>query len=51
VLEPDARGDVTFYTRLPRELSPISRTFVTVESGPPGEEPAGPILLAGAARS
>jgi anti-sigma-K factor RskA len=49
VLAPDARGDVTFYTRLPRELSPISRTFVTVESGPVGEAPAGPTLLAGAA--
>jgi anti-sigma-K factor RskA len=49
-LEPDREGHVTFYTRLPRELSPISRTFVTVESGPTGEEPAGPTLLAGAAR-
>ncbi len=49
-LEPDARGDVTFYTRLPRELSPISRTFVTAEAVPHGELPAGPTLLAGAAR-
>jgi anti-sigma-K factor RskA len=50
VLAPDARGDVTFYTRLPRELSPISRTFVTAETSPHGELPAGPTLLAGAAR-
>jgi hypothetical protein len=49
VLEPDAGGDVTFYTRLPRELSPISRTFVTAEAVPHGEQPAGPTLLAGAA--
>jgi anti-sigma-K factor RskA len=49
-LEPDGKGHVTFYTRLPRELSPISRTFVTVESEPTGEAPNGPTLLAGAAR-
>jgi hypothetical protein len=46
-LEPDARGDFVIYTRLPRELSPISRSFVTAESEPPGEQPAGPTLLLG----
>jgi len=49
-LEPDPRGDVVFYTRLPRELSPILRTFVTAEADPHGELPAGPTLLAGEAR-
>jgi hypothetical protein len=46
-LEPDARGDFVIFTRLPRELSPISRSFVTAEAEPHGEEPAGPTLLVG----
>jgi hypothetical protein len=49
-LEPDALGDFVIFTRLPRELSPISRSFVTAEAEPHGEQPAGPTLLAGEAR-
>jgi hypothetical protein len=49
-LAPDARGDFVIFTRLPRELSPISRSFVTAEAEPHGEQPAGPTLLAGEAR-
>jgi hypothetical protein len=48
-LEPDARGDLVIFTRLPRELSPISKSFVTAEAEPPGDEPAGPTLLVGEA--
>jgi hypothetical protein len=46
-LEADARGDFVIFTRLPRELSPISRSFVTAEAEPHGEQPTGPTLLAG----
>jgi hypothetical protein len=49
-LEPDARGDFVIYTRLPRELSPISRSFVTAEAEPPGDQPTGPTLLLGESR-
>jgi anti-sigma-K factor RskA len=49
-LEPDAEGDHVIFTRLPRELSPISKSFVTAEAEL-GEQPAGPTLLVGEARS
>jgi anti-sigma-K factor RskA len=50
VLEPDASGEATVYTRLPKDFRPVLRTLVTAEADPPGERPAGPVLLAGDAR-
>jgi hypothetical protein len=49
-LEPDASGEATVYTRLPRDFRPVLRTLVTAEADPPGERPAGPVLLAGTAQ-
>jgi anti-sigma-K factor RskA len=48
--EPDASGEATVYTRLPRDFRPVVRTVVTVEMDPSGEQPAGTIVLAGDAR-
>ena len=48
--EPDASGEATVYTRLPKDFRPVTRTVVTAEADPPGEEPAGTIVLAGDAR-
>jgi hypothetical protein len=50
-LELDDAGDWVVFTRLPRELSPISKSFVTAEADPSAAEPAGPTLLTGAAPS
>jgi anti-sigma-K factor RskA len=47
VLEPDANGEATVYTRLPKDFRPVLRTLVTVEADPAGERPAGTIVLAG----
>jgi anti-sigma-K factor RskA len=48
--EPDASGEAAVYTRLPKDFRPVLRTLVTAEADPPGERPAGPVLLAGTAR-
>jgi hypothetical protein len=45
--EPDASGEATVYTRLPKDFRPVLRTLVTAEADPPGERPHGPVLLAG----
>ncbi len=50
VLEPDANGEATVYTRLPKDFRPVLRTLVTAEADPPAERPAGTIVLAGDAR-
>jgi len=50
-LEPDLHGDLALYTRLPRELSPIAKSFVTAEATPHGERPTGPTVLLGEAGS
>jgi hypothetical protein len=44
---PDARGDATVVTRLPKGLAPIARALVTEEDGEPGSAPAGDVLLTG----
>jgi anti-sigma-K factor RskA len=48
--EPDASGEATVFTRLPKDFRPVLKTIVTAEPGVPGERPAGPVLLAGTAR-
>ncbi len=48
-LEPDGHGDLALYTRLPREFSPIVKSFVTAEATPHGERPTGLTLLLGEA--
>jgi hypothetical protein len=48
-LAPDAHGNAVLYTRLPRELSPIAKSFVTAEAVPYGDRPGGPVLLLGEA--
>lgn len=47
----DDVGDWVIFTRLPRELSPISKSFVTAEADPSAEQPAGPTVLSGEAPS
>jgi anti-sigma-K factor RskA len=44
---PDANGEATVYTRLPKDFRPVARTLVSTEPDPPGEQPAGTIVLAG----
>jgi anti-sigma-K factor RskA len=47
---PDASGEATVYTRLPKDFRPVLRTVVTLEADPASERPAGAIVLAGDAR-
>ncbi len=37
----------SFYAVLPEAMGQVTRTVVTEEATPPGDEPAGPVLLAG----
>jgi hypothetical protein len=46
---PDAHGEATVVTRLPRQLAPIVRALVTEEAGEHGETPAGDVRLQGSA--
>ena len=46
---PDARGEATVVTRLPRQLAPIARALVTEEADEHGEAPAGDVRLQGSA--
>ena len=42
-------GDATLFTRLPRELSPVVRSFVTAETTPEPEAPSERVVLRGEA--
>jgi hypothetical protein len=42
---PDARGEASFVTRLPRDLAPIARALVTEEPVAHGGAPGGAVQL------
>ncbi len=48
-LVADALGRATLFTRLPRELSPVVRSFVTAETTPEPDEPSDRVVLLGLA--